>query len=101
MSEERYRPAAATFSDLVKKRVREASVTVPFVDDDGTAVELVMRYRAIGSLDYDDLIAAHPPTAKQKAIRVRARKVYTLSAFRRRRWEWPLASQFSAGATSS
>jgi len=56
---------AATFDDLRKKNRRKAEFTVTSIDDDGEKVELVIRYRAIGSADYDRLVAAHPPTAKQ------------------------------------
>ena len=57
---------AATFDQLMKKKRRTAEFTIPSVGDDGETVDLVMRYRAIGSSEYDRLIAAHPPTKEQQ-----------------------------------
>lgn len=61
------RSRPATFSDLLKKKRREATITVPTQDDDGNLVELTVRFRAIGSIEYDDLVAKHKPTPSQKA----------------------------------
>lgn len=56
---------AATFDDLMKKKRRTVEFTIPSADDANESVELVIRYRAIGSKEYDDLVAAHPPTSRQ------------------------------------
>ena len=59
----RRRPA--TLADLRSKKPREIDVVVSSSDDEGD-VELVLRYRAISDLEYDDLLAKHAPTHKQK-----------------------------------
>lgn len=64
LAEARRRPA--TFDDLFKKKRRELDVVVATTDDSGSDIELVVRYRALSSKEYDDLIATCPPTPKQK-----------------------------------
>lgn len=56
----------ATIDQLLKKpqRVRTVSLTIP--GDDGDPVKVSIRLKAIGSAAYDDLIAKHPPTPKQR-----------------------------------
>jgi hypothetical protein len=61
--EARRRPA--TLAELKSKKPRELEVIINTADDDGD-VELVLRFRAISDKAFDDLIAKHPPTAKQK-----------------------------------
>lgn len=56
----------ATLDDLFKKKRREKVVTINSTDDDGGTIELTLRYRAIGSKEYDDLVAKYPPTTAQK-----------------------------------
>lgn len=60
------RRAAASFDDLMKKKRRSSEFVIPTVGDDNERVELVMRYRAIGSSEYDQMVSAHPPTTAQK-----------------------------------
>ncbi len=61
------RSRPATLDDLLKKKRRETTVTLPTTDDAGNLIELTLRYRAIGSQEYDDLVAKHKPTPQQKA----------------------------------
>lgn len=51
----------ATLDRLTKKRRAEREVTLEL---DGEEVSLL--FKAIGAKEYDDLLAKHPPTAKQK-----------------------------------
>lgn len=51
---------------LLKKKRREKTVVINSVDDDGGLIELEIRYRAIGAKEYDDLVAAYPPTTGQR-----------------------------------
>lgn len=51
---------------LKKKRPREKEVTFFANGDDGEEQEFSLLFRAIGSKDYDDLMAEHPPTGEQK-----------------------------------
>lgn len=66
MSEPTAARPSATFNDLIKKPKRESTFLLPVTDDAGRDADLVIRYRAISSRAYDDLVAAHPPTEKQK-----------------------------------
>lgn len=63
---ERASKRVATFSDLIKKKRRTDEVTLRTRDDAGEELELVVRLQAIGSTAYDELLAAHPPTKKQR-----------------------------------
>lgn len=56
----------ATFDQLMKKPRRTLDFTVYSVDDKGEEVALQLKYRALPSKSYDDLIAEHPPSAKEK-----------------------------------
>ncbi len=53
-------PKKATLQDLLEKSRR--SKTIRLGGDTGPGI----RFQALGSKEYDDLIAEHPPTAKQK-----------------------------------
>ncbi len=57
----------ASIDDLFKKKRRETEVVITSQDDDGGTIELTLRYRAIGSREYDDLVSKYPPTREQKA----------------------------------
>lgn len=59
------RSRPATLDDLFKKKRREATITLPTTDDAGNLIELQLRFRAIGSVEYDDLVAKHKPTPQQ------------------------------------
>lgn len=59
------RSRPATKDDLFKKKRRESTVTLPTTDDAGNLIELQLRFRAIGSVEYDDLVAKHKPTPQQ------------------------------------
>ena len=60
------REVEATFDALLKKKRREDVVEIKSVGDDGEDLTLLFRMRAIGSRDYDDLVAKYPPTSEQK-----------------------------------
>lgn len=59
------RARPATVDSLLKKKRRESTVTIPTQDDSGADIELQLRFRAISSVDYDNLVAAHKPTPAQ------------------------------------
>ena len=56
----------ATFASLSKKPRRTLSFTITSQDEDGEPITLSLKYRALSNLAYDELLAAHPPTGKQK-----------------------------------
>lgn len=56
----------ATFAQLMNKPRRTLTFTVYSTDDAGEEVALQIKYRALNSKEYDDLLAAHPPSAKEK-----------------------------------
>lgn len=56
----------ATFSQLMNKPRRTLTFTVYSNDDAGEEVALQIKYKALNSKVYDDLLAAHPPSAKEK-----------------------------------
>lgn len=59
-------PTFATIDQLIKKPQRVKTIPVSVLSDSGDVIEVALKVRAIGSREYDDLLAAHPPTAKQK-----------------------------------
>lgn len=56
----------ASFAALRKKKIRTAEVTIPTFDDSDEPVELVLKFRALSTTSYDDLVAGHPPNRVQK-----------------------------------
>lgn len=56
----------ATFAQLIKKPKRTLSFPVTTADEDGNEITLQVKFQAISSKAYDDLIAANPPTSKQR-----------------------------------
>lgn len=56
----------ATFAALRAKPRRVMTFEVNTLDGGGKEVALLMKYRAIPSKDYDELVERHPPTAAQK-----------------------------------
>jgi hypothetical protein len=58
----------ATFESLSKKPRRVLNFTVFTADDAGDQVSLKMRYMALSSIAYDELLAAHPPSNKEKTL---------------------------------
>ena len=68
---------AATFDRLIKKPRRSLSFNVATLDEDGEELLLSMKYLALSSKEYDDLVAANPPTAKEK----QAGAVYNVDTF--------------------
>jgi hypothetical protein len=56
-----------SFKDLLAKRRRTDVVKIPSVDEDGKPTTLEIKIRAIGGVDYDELLSAHKPTNEQKA----------------------------------
>ena len=57
----------ATYAALLGKPRRTLSFTVTTENEDGDEIALTMKYQAISSKRYDDLVAEHPPTPKEKA----------------------------------
>ena len=56
----------ATYALLMGKPRRTLSFELTTEDGDGEEVVLKMKYQAISSTVYDDLVAEHPPTVKEK-----------------------------------
>jgi len=59
-------PDFATIDQLIKKPRRVKNIPVTITDDSGDTHEATVKVRAIGSKEYDELLAGHPPTGKQK-----------------------------------
>ena len=57
----------ATYAALLGKPRRTLGFDVTTQDAEGEEVVLKMKYQAISSKVYDDLVAEHPPTVKEKA----------------------------------
>lgn len=57
---------SATFAQLIRKPKRTLVFPITTVDEDGSEVTLNLKFQAISSKEYDDLIAANPPTSKQR-----------------------------------
>lgn len=64
IKEARRRPA--TLSELMSKKRRTKEVTISSIDEDGYELELLIKFQALSPKEFDDLIAAYPPTPKQK-----------------------------------
>lgn len=56
----------ATLEDLLNKPARTRDLIIRVPAEKGGAHELTLKLKAVGSQAYDDLLAAHPPTAEQK-----------------------------------
>lgn len=56
----------ATIDQLLKKPTRVKTITLTIPGDDGEPTKVSVKLKAIGSSAYDGLIAAYPPTTKQK-----------------------------------
>lgn len=56
----------ATYAALMGKPRRTMSFDLTTANEDGEDVVLKLKYQAISSKAYDDLVAEHPPTAKEK-----------------------------------
>lgn len=56
----------ATFDILIKKPRRETEFFVHLQGDDNRAHPHRIKYRALSPKDFDDLVSAHPPTAKEE-----------------------------------
>lgn len=57
----------ATFAALRAKPRRVMTFDVTTVGEDGKDLVLRVKFRAIPSTEYDNLVEAHPPTPKQKS----------------------------------
>lgn len=55
-----------TFDRLSKKGRAEREVQVQLPDGEGGTETLTLLFKAVGAKEYDRLLSAHPPTAKQK-----------------------------------
>jgi len=51
---------------LKSKRPATKEFTIYLTDEDGEQVEVTLKYRAIGSVEYDKLVAKHPPKNEQR-----------------------------------
>ena len=69
--------AIATFASLRAKPRRTVTFPVNTVDEDGEEVVVLMKYRALPSKGYDELIEAHPPTSEQK----KTGQIYNIDTF--------------------
>jgi hypothetical protein len=56
----------ATIDQLLKKPTRVKTIVLTIPGDDGEPMKVQAKLRAIGSKKYDELIAQHPPTARQR-----------------------------------
>lgn len=56
----------ATFADMRSKKPRADTVVIPTTDEDGAEYEMTVRIRAIGSTEYDKLVASNPPNRTQR-----------------------------------
>ncbi len=56
----------ATFEMLKNKPRATSTFTVYIKDEDGEEQELELKYRAIGSVEYDKLVSKHPPKNEQR-----------------------------------
>lgn len=59
-------PTFATIDQLLKKPQRVKTIPVTVTTDGDETLEVGIKVRAIGSSEYDELLASHPPTGKQK-----------------------------------
>lgn len=57
----------ATFDLLRSKPKAEREILLKLPDENGDIQEMSMLFRAIGSQEYDKLLAKNPPTSEQKA----------------------------------
>lgn len=57
----------ATFEALRSKPRRTLKFNVYTVDADGEEVALGVKYQALSSKQYDDLVSEHPPSQKERA----------------------------------
>lgn len=57
---------AATLDLLKGKRRASETFSVYLTDEDGNKQEVELTYRAIGAVEYDKLVAKHPPTSDQR-----------------------------------
>jgi hypothetical protein len=69
--------AVATFAALRAKPRRTVTFPVNTMDEEGNEVVVLMKYRALPSKAYDEMIEAHPPTSEQK----KAGQVYNVDTF--------------------
>lgn len=67
MSDEKSAVPTATFDELVAKPRRRHTFPITLPDGNGGTVQRSLTYQAINGLEYDKLIAKHPPTPAQKA----------------------------------
>lgn len=67
----------ATFAALRAKPRRVLTFPITTTDAEGDELVLTVKYKALSSKEYDDLVAAHPPSAKEK----QAGAVYNVDGF--------------------
>lgn len=56
----------ATLEDLLGKQRRSKPVELTLPQPDGSVRKVSLLFRALSGEDYDDLVAKHPPTDKQR-----------------------------------
>ena len=60
-------PRKATFADLIKKPRRKLDFTVTVADGEGNDQVLGLVFQGLNPKEYDDLVAAHPPTSAERS----------------------------------
>lgn len=76
-AEKAARKQAPTLSQLRAKKPRKGEIPITLLDENGLPEEYVFQAQAIGSKLYDKLVAAHPPTNKQRD----QNQVYNIDTF--------------------
>ena len=56
----------ATLDLLKGKKPSTTTFSLFLSGDDGEQVEVSLKFRAIGSVEYDKLVSKHPPRAEQR-----------------------------------
>ena len=53
--------------DLLKSKKRSVDEFIIYITDgDGEKVEVTLKYQAIGAVEYDKMVAKHPPKSEQR-----------------------------------
>lgn len=60
-------PGVATFASLMAKPRRTMTFTVMVAGADDEPVSVSMKYKALSAKEYDDLVAAHPPSSRERS----------------------------------
>lgn len=71
------RKKAPSFEQMRAKKPRTGDIQITLDDEDGRPEEFTVKIQALGSKAYDRLIAAHPPTNKQRD----RQEIYNIDTF--------------------